>query len=193
MLGIVRARCHAYAVEGWGAGEVWVAAGVVVQHALAGSIEGRDAERVGAAEPTRLPTPLRGGASPPDSSVDAHRERDGSVSVPSLCGRIARHLAGERVTYEDVAIDVEWATALQLAMAEALRSVPWGEVVSYGELAALAGRPRAARAAGALCADNRFALIVPCHRVVAATGIGGYGTAGVAVKRRLLQLEGVTL
>ena len=71
--------------------------------------------------------------------------------------------------------------------------MPRGEVVSYGELAALAGRPRAPRAAGAVCSANRFSFIVPCHRVVSATGIGGYGDAGVDVKRRLLALEGVVL
>ena len=71
--------------------------------------------------------------------------------------------------------------------------MPWGEVVSYGELAALAGRPRAARAAGTFCAENRFSLFLPCHRVVAATGVGGYGASGVALKRRLLALEGIAL
>ena len=90
-------------------------------------------------------------------------------------------------------IDLEWATPLQRAIVDALRSVPRGEVVSYGELAALAGRPRAPRAAGAVCSANRFAFIVPCHRVVSATGIGGYGDAGIDVKRRLLALEGVVL
>jgi len=75
----------------------------------------------------------------------------------------------------------------------AARAVPWGEVVSYGELAALAGRPGAARAAGSFCADNRYSLIIPCHRVVAANGIGGYGSAGPSLKRRLLALEGVRL
>ena len=69
--------------------------------------------------------------------------------------------------------------------------MPRGEVVTYGELAALAGFPGAARAAGSFCARNRFALIVPCHRVVGAAGIGGYGTTGTGVKRRLLALEGV--
>ena len=54
----------------------------------------------------------------------------------------------------------------QAAIADALRGVPWGEVVTYGELAALAGRPRAPRAAGTFCAENRFPLVVPCHRVV---------------------------
>ena len=65
-----------------------------------------------------------------------------------------------------------------------------GEVVTYGELAALAGAPGAARAAGSFCGRSRLGLFVPCHRVVAAGGLGSYGSYGVAYKKRLLQLEG---
>ncbi len=54
----------------------------------------------------------------------------------------------------------------------------------------LAGAPGAARAAGSFCARNRLGLFVPCHRVVSATGLGSYGSAGVEYKRRLLALEG---
>jgi methylated-DNA-[protein]-cysteine S-methyltransferase len=54
----------------------------------------------------------------------------------------------------------------------------------------LAGRRRATRAADTFCAENRFSLFVPCHRVVSANGIGGYGSLGVDYKRRLLTLEG---
>ena len=103
------------------------------------------------------------------------------------------HLAGERVAYDDVELMLDGYTPLQLALAGALRRVPWGETVTYGELAALAGAPRAPRAAGAFCAQNQIALILPCHRVVASVGIGGYGSDGVATKRRLLALEGVHL
>jgi len=113
--------------------------------------------------------------------------------VPDLCRRIASHLAGAPTSYEDIPIDLEWATPLQHAFAAAARAIPWGEIVSYGELAVLAGRPGAARAAGSFCAENRFSLIIPCHRVVAANGIGGYGAAGLDLKRRLLALEGVRL
>jgi len=60
------------------------------------------------------------------------------------------------------------------------------------ELAALAGHPGAQRAVGTFCAHNPFAFLLPCHRVVGSNGIGGYGSAGIAVKRRLLALEGVT-
>jgi O-6-methylguanine DNA methyltransferase len=110
-----------------------------------------------------------------------------------LVPRFRAFLAGEPVAFGDVALELAWATPFQRALTEALRSIPRGEVVTYGELAALAGRPGAARAAGTFCATNRFALIVPCHRVVAAGGIGGYGPDGVPVKRRLLALEGVEL
>jgi methylated-DNA-[protein]-cysteine S-methyltransferase len=113
--------------------------------------------------------------------------------VPELCRRFAAHLAGRPTDYGDVPIDLAWFTAFQADLARALQAVPWGEVVTYGELAALAGRPGAARAAGSFCARNPYALVLPCHRVVAAGGIGGYGTSGVALKRRLLALEDVRL
>ena len=111
----------------------------------------------------------------------------------ALISSVRAFLRGDDVAFADVALDLTWATPLQRSIVDALRAVPRGEVVSYGELAALAGRPRAPRAAGAVCAKNPFAFIVPCHRVVSAHGIGGYGVTGVAIKRRLLALEGVEL
>jgi methylated-DNA-[protein]-cysteine S-methyltransferase len=115
------------------------------------------------------------------------------VFVADLCGRFVRHLAGIEVDYRDVAVDLGDPTPFERDLAAALRLVPWGEVVSYGELAALAGRPGAARAAGSFCASGGASLVLPYHRVVAASGIGGYGPDGVATKRRLLALEGVDL
>jgi methylated-DNA-[protein]-cysteine S-methyltransferase len=74
--------------------------------------------------------------------------------------------------------------------------VPWGETVSYGELAELAGKARAARAVGRIMSANPVPFIVPCHRVIAAGGrIGGYGGGrdAIELKHRLLQREGVYL
>jgi methylated-DNA-[protein]-cysteine S-methyltransferase len=68
--------------------------------------------------------------------------------------------------------------------------IPRGEVVTYGELAALAGAPGAARAAGSFCARSHLSIFVPCHRVVSAGGLGPYGSYGTGYKRRLLALEG---
>jgi methylated-DNA-[protein]-cysteine S-methyltransferase len=110
-----------------------------------------------------------------------------------LADRFRRWFGGEADDFLDVVLDLEGATEFELALTEALRGVPRGEVVTYGELAALAGCPRAQRAAGTFCARNRFSLVVPCHRVVGADGIGSYGSLGVEYKRRLLELEGVAV
>jgi methylated-DNA-[protein]-cysteine S-methyltransferase len=103
---------------------------------------------------------------------------------------VQRYFAGEPVPLDDVPVDLEYETPFLERCARALREIPRGEVVTYGELAALAGAPGAARAAGTFCARNRLGLFVPCHRVVAAGGLGSYGSYGVAYKRRLLELEG---
>jgi methylated-DNA-[protein]-cysteine S-methyltransferase len=110
-----------------------------------------------------------------------------------LADRFRRWFAGGADDFLDVALDLEGATEFELALTESLRRVPRGDVVTYAELAALAGRPRAQRAAGTFCARNRFSLVVPCHRVVGADGIGSYGSLGVEYKRRLLELEGVAV
>ena len=104
--------------------------------------------------------------------------------------RLRAYFAGERVSFEDVKLDLSWATPFQTGVADALQAIPYGETVTYGELAALAGHPNAQRAAGTFCARNRFPLFVPCHRVVAADGLGSYGSLGLEYKRRLLELEG---
>jgi methylated-DNA-[protein]-cysteine S-methyltransferase len=104
--------------------------------------------------------------------------------------RVRAYFAGEPVSFEDVDLDLSWATPFQTGVADALRAIPYGETVTYGELAALAGHPNAQRAAGTFCARNRFPLFVPCHRVVAADGLGSYGSLGLEYKRRLLELEG---
>lgn len=126
---------------------------------------------------------------------DLPRARTGAACAADdeVVHRLLRYFAGERVGFEAVPIDLSWTTRFQRAVAETLRRLPYGEVVTYGELAALAGYPGAQRAAGGFCAANPFSLIIPCHRVVAATGLGSYGSLGQPYKRRLLALEGVNL
>lgn len=111
----------------------------------------------------------------------------------NLVARLEAYFCGESVSFDDVDLDLEYETPFLERCARELRTVPRGEVVTYGELAALAGAPGAARAAGSFCARNRLGLFVPCHRVVAAGGLGSYGSYGVEYKRRLLELEGCAL
>ena len=110
-----------------------------------------------------------------------------------LAERLAAFFRGKPDDFADVELDLSELTDFGRALAQALRAVPRGEVVSYGELAALAGRPGAARAAGTFCAENRYPILIPCHRVVSAGGLGGYGALGADYKRRLLALEHVAL
>jgi methylated-DNA-[protein]-cysteine S-methyltransferase len=146
----------AYAVRGWGVGELVLADGVVAWHEL------------------------------PTTTSSRHRRH-------ALVDRVCGYFGGSRDTFADVELDLEWCTPFQRAAVEAMRAIPYGEVASYGEVAALAGHPNAQRAVGSVCAANRFSLFVPCHRVVGADGLGSYGSLGLGYKRRLLELEGVVL
>jgi methylated-DNA-[protein]-cysteine S-methyltransferase len=110
--------------------------------------------------------------------------------VAEVVGLLQAYFAGEEVPLEQVPVDLEYETPFYDRCAAALRAVPRGEAVSYGELAALAGAPGAARAAGSFCGRSHLSIFVPCHRVVAADGLGSYGSYGVDYKRRLLALEG---
>jgi methylated-DNA-[protein]-cysteine S-methyltransferase len=171
----MRVTPHAYAVDGWGVGELWEADGrLVVAH---------DA-------PTKRVTAPRGTPGVPTETLARNAGRGGDDLVPELLQKIHGFYRGERVDFAEVELDLEWCTPFQAAVAAALRRVPWGELVTYAELAALAGHPRAQRAVGTFCAGNRYSLFLPCHRVVGAGGIGPYGSLGVSYKRRLLRLEG---
>ena len=110
-----------------------------------------------------------------------------------LADRLQSYFAGARDSFTDVELELAWCTPFQRRVVETMRAIPYGETATYGEIAALAGHPNAQRAVGSVCAGNRFALVVPCHRVVAADGIGSYGSLGLGYKRRLLELEGVAL
>jgi methylated-DNA-[protein]-cysteine S-methyltransferase len=90
----------------------------------------------------------------------------------------------------DLPIDWTLVRGFNQGVLKATADIPFGETASYGEVAAAAGSPRAARAAGNALAGNPIPIVVPCHRVIHADGgIGGY-TGGLEHKRFLLRLEG---
>ena len=119
------------------------------------------------------------------------RETPKRRSRHALAARLVAWFDGHPDDFADVPLREE--EGFYAECARALRSVPRGETVTYGELAALAGRPNAARAAGTFCARCDLAPFLPVHRVVAASGIGSWGGLGVDYKRRLLELEDVAL
>ncbi len=109
-----------------------------------------------------------------------------------LADRVAAYASGEFQQFGDVRIDQSHMTAFQLSVVSACREIPWGETMTYGDLAASAGSPRAARAVGSVMSANRFPIIVPCHRVVSSTA-GGWGgftaPGGIPMKKRMVRQE----
>jgi methylated-DNA-[protein]-cysteine S-methyltransferase len=101
--------------------------------------------------------------------------------------QLGAYFAGERREF-DLPLHPR-GTPFQLTVWEALRRIPYGETVTYGELAADIGRPTAARAVGSANHHNPLAIVVPCHRVIGAGGtLTGYA-GGLATKAALLDLE----
>jgi methylated-DNA-[protein]-cysteine S-methyltransferase len=110
------------------------------------------------------------------------------AAVGAALGELAAYFAGRLRTFS-TPLDLRGAGSFNAAVWTAARQVPYGETVSYGELAMMAGFPRAARAAGNAMARCPLFPVVPCHRVIHADGsIGGWG-ADPWVKRWLLDLE----
>jgi AraC family transcriptional regulator, regulatory protein of adaptative response / methylated-DNA-[protein]-cysteine methyltransferase len=106
---------------------------------------------------------------------------------PKWVDAISRYLAGAQ-PHLNLPLDIR-ASAFQMRVWKYLQSIPYGDVVSYGEVAAAIGRPSAARAVGGAIARNTVALIIPCHRVIRESGaLGGYRW-GFERKRALLDLE----
>lgn len=107
--------------------------------------------------------------------------------------QVQEYLAGKRAAF-DLSIDMRFLTDFQRTVLRAVLKVPRGEVITYGALARVIGRPKAARAVGQALGSNPIPIVIPCHRVLASDGsLGGYsGRGGVRTKAELLRLEGVS-
>jgi methylated-DNA-[protein]-cysteine S-methyltransferase len=112
-------------------------------------------------------------------------------SVLAAVHAIARLLDGERTDLSWVALDESGVDGFRRDVYAAAREVPPGTTVSYGELAHAIGKPDAPRAVGAALAQNPYPIIVPCHRVLSATGeLHGFSApGGLITKRRMLEIE----
>jgi methylated-DNA-[protein]-cysteine S-methyltransferase len=128
--------------------------------------------------------------------IDAYNQADELPAwISDLICKLSRFADGEPVDFSNVPLALNHLTSFARHVVSACRRIPWGQTRSYGELAAECGSPGAARAVGSVMAKNRYPLIVPCHRVLAAGGeIGGYSAPdGLKMKRRLLDAEGLPI
>jgi len=109
--------------------------------------------------------------------------------IEAVRQEVSAYFTGVRTDFAALTLDPQ-GTPFQLRVWQELRRIPWGQTISYGELARRVGNPKASRAVGQANAVNPLPLIVPCHRVIAADGsLGGY-SSGLDRKRWLLHHEG---
>ncbi len=102
------------------------------------------------------------------------------------------HLGGQPGDLSNIPLDLEGLPPFTRRVLEALRATAPGETFTYGQLARMAGTPGAARAVGQVMAKNPLPILIPCHRVVAANGPGGFSLFGsLETKARLMALESV--
>ena len=128
-----------------------------------------------------------------DSVVSARltADRVGGSRIPWLSEIMQRYNDGDISALGEVSV-AQQGPDFRMRAWNAMRTIPAGEVLTYGDLASRAGNPGAARAAGTACALNSVMLFVPCHRIVASNGLGGYAY-GLDLKRALLEHEGFEL
>ncbi len=114
---------------------------------------------------------------------------DAPAAVAKAAAQLREYFHGSR-RYFDLALAPVAATEFQREVWSAVAAIPYGQVRTYGEVAGDVRRPFAARAVGNAAHVNPWPIVVPCHRVVGANSLGGYG-GGEEIKRFLLELEGV--
>lgn len=122
----------------------------------------------------------------PIRRTDEHQRR-----VERFEKALAGYFDGDCSAFDSLDLDPAGWTPFLSAVYRVCREIRPGQTLTYGQIAALAGSPRAARAVGQAMATNRLILVIPCHRVVASGGrLGGYGgPGGLATKRWLLEHE----
>ena len=135
----------------------------------------------------RLFFPEEVDAAEPEQMVDIGSH----ALLAEAAGQLQAYLAGSLRDF-DLPLSIQ-GTTFQQQVWQQLRMIPYGETMSYGELAQQVGGRHKARAVGGAAHNNPVALIIPCHRLIGANGsLTGFG-GGLAMKQALLQLEGITV
>ena len=128
-----------------------------------------------------------------EDRFDGAHEGTPPAVVQDAIDRMVASLRGEADDLVDVPLDLGALPPFRRRVFEVVRTIPAGETLSYGEVAAAVGSPGAARAVGQALGRNPYPIVIPCHRVLAAGGrLGGFtATGGVSVKAKMLAAEGV--
>jgi methylated-DNA-[protein]-cysteine S-methyltransferase len=122
--------------------------------------------------------------------IDIERKDPGIAPRGSAIAKaLEKYLATGKDSFSGYKVDIGGMTPFERTVLETIHRIPAGKTMTYAEVARAAGKPKAARAVGNVMAKNPVAIILPCHRVLASNGMGGYG-GGLDMKVKLLKLEG---
>ena len=130
-------------------------------------------------------------------TVPCNKNRVGGKSVsgphPKYLGQLQsdlrKYFSGGEVDFRGYPLDLSGGSRFQRAVWAAVRRIPYGKTLTYAQVAHVLGKPEAARAVGGALKANPLPVLVPCHRVVASDGLGGF-SLGVRLKERMLRMEG---
>ncbi len=124
--------------------------------------------------------------------LQAVRFTDARATKPThdpIVRELRAFFRGERRELQDIPLDLSWATPFERDVYAATQCIPFGKVATYAQVARAIGHPRAQRAVGNALGKCPIDVVIPCHRVIAADGLGGH-TALIEWKKRLLRFEG---
>jgi methylated-DNA-[protein]-cysteine S-methyltransferase len=111
--------------------------------------------------------------------------------IAAVVDDVRRLLSGDKIDLADVAVELGGIEQFERHVLEATRRIPPGETRTYGDLAREIGTPGAARAVGRALGRNPIPIVIPCHRVLAASGSGGFSApGGASTKMKMLEIEG---
>ena len=124
---------------------------------------------------------------------ECSRKTQSSPLTEEAAAMLTAYIRGETICFSALPVDLGAVTPFRAEILKMIRVIPAGEVRSYGEIAMMAGIPRAARAIGGAMASNPIPIIIPCHRIVAGDGkLTGFSAAGgISFKKLLLAMEGI--
>ena len=118
------------------------------------------------------------------------RDYCGYKELPKAVSGLMDYFDGENVDLSTHLLDMKGATEFRRRVWSTVRRIPYGCTLTYGQVACMIDRPNAARAVGSALNFNPVPVLVPCHRVLAAEGLGGF-SSGREQKRRMLEMEGI--
>ncbi len=128
-----------------------------------------------------------------DGMLQALRFTDARPTKPThdpIVRELRAFFRGERKDLRGIPVDLDWATAFERDVYAATQCIPFGKVATYGQIARAIGHPRSQRAVGNALGKCPIDIVIPCHRVIAADGLGGH-TDLIEWKKKLLRFEGV--